>query len=65
MAVIVDCAIKMLNKEESDVSVLLAEKQLLKRRIEEVANNRDAGQAESISDIYIENDDFFYGRTKS
>ncbi len=63
--VIVDCAIKMLNKEESDVSVLLAEKQLLKRRIEEVANNRDASQPESIEDIYIENDDFFYGRTRS
>lgn len=63
--VIVDCAIKMLNKEESDVSVLLAEKQLLKRRIEEVSNNRDAANPESIQDIYIENDDFFYGRTRS
>ena len=63
--VIVDCAIKMLNKEESDVSVLLAEKQLLKRRIEEAANNRDAGEPESVQDIYIENDDFFYGRTRS
>jgi hypothetical protein len=63
--VIVDCAIKMLNKEESDVTVLLREKDLLKRRIEEVANNRDAGQPESIQDIYVENDDFFYGRTRS
>lgn len=63
--VIVDCAIKMLNKEESDVAVLLNEKALLKRRIEEVANNRDAGDPESIQDIYIENDDFFYGRTRS
>ena len=63
--VLVDCAIKMLNKEESDVSVLLAEKQLLKRRIEEVANNRDVENSESIQDIYIENDDYFYGRTRS
>lgn len=63
--VIVDCAIKMLNKEESDVSVLLNEKQLLKRRIEEVANNRDTENPESVQDIYIENDDFFYGRTRS
>lgn len=63
--VIVDCAIKMLNKEESDVTVLLREKDLLKRRIEEVANNRDASEPESIQDIYIENDDFFYGRTRS
>ena len=55
----------MLNKEESDVNVLLSEKQLLKRRIEEVANNRDVDQSESIEDIYIENDDFFYGRTRS
>jgi hypothetical protein len=63
--VIVDAAIKMLNKEESDVSVLMAQKQALKRRIEEAAQNRDAGDPESISDIYIENDDFFYGRTRS
>lgn len=63
--VIVDAAIKMLNKEESDVSVLMAQKQALKRRIEEVANNRDAGDPESIQDVYIENDDFFYGRTRS
>jgi hypothetical protein len=63
--VIVDCAIKMLSKEESDVSVLLAEKQLLKRRVEEVANNRDIGEPESIQDIYVENDDYFYGKTRS
>jgi hypothetical protein len=63
--VIVDAAIKMLNKEESDVSVLMAQKADLKRRIEESSKNRDAGEPESISDIYIENDDFFYGRTRS
>lgn len=63
--VIVDCAIKMLNKEESDVSVLSDEKLRLKRRIEEVANNRDAGAPESIEDIYVSNDDYFYGRTRS
>lgn len=63
--VIVDAAIKMLNKEESDVSVLMAQKADLKRRIEEASNNRDAGEPESIQDIYIENDDYFYGRTRS
>lgn len=63
--VIIDCAIKMLTKEESDVSVLLAEKQLMKRRIEEAAKNRDAGSPETVQDIYIENSDFFYGRTRS
>lgn len=62
--VIVDCAIKMLNKEESDVSVLLAEKQLLKRRIEEVANNRDAAEPESVQDIHAENNNYFYGRSE-
>jgi uncharacterized protein YdcH (DUF465 family) len=52
--VIVDAAIKMLQKEESDVTVLMAQKANLKRRIEEAAGNRDAGQGESISDIYNE-----------
>lgn len=63
--VLVDAAIKMLNKEESDVAVLMAQKGDLKRRIEEAAGNRDAGESQSISDIYIENDDYFYGRTRS
>lgn len=58
--IIVDAAIKMLQKEESDVSVLLAEKAALKRRIEEAGQNRDAGKPESIGDIYIEDDFFWY-----
>ena len=57
--VIVDAAIKMLQKEESDPSVLMAQKQALKRRIEEAAQNRDAGKPESVSDIYAE-DDFYW-----
>lgn len=52
--VIIDAAIKMLQKEESDVSTLMAQKVALKRRIEEAAQNRDAGKSESISDIYAE-----------
>lgn len=63
--VIVDCAIKMLTKEETDTSVLLREKDLLKRRIEEVSNNRDVGNPESIEDIHVSDDDFYYGRTRS
>jgi hypothetical protein len=63
--VITDVAIKMLNKEESDVTVLAAQKMALKRRIEEAAQNRDAENAEYVADIYIENDDYFYGRTRS
>lgn len=47
--VIVDAAIKALQKEESDVSVLMAQKMALKARIEESAMNRDAGRADTIS----------------
>lgn len=47
--VICDAAIKALQKEESDVSVLMAEKQMLKQRIEESSINRDAGQPDTIS----------------
>lgn len=47
--VIVDAAIKALQKEESDVSVLAAEKAMLRQRIEESAMNRDAGQPDTIS----------------
>lgn len=47
--VICDAAIKALQKEESDVSVLIAEKQMLKQRIEESASNRDAGAPDTIS----------------
>ena len=49
--VIVDAAIKAMQKEESDVSVLMAQKEALKRRIEAAAANRDAGEPESVSDI--------------
>lgn len=47
--VICDAAIKALQKEESDVTVLMLEKQMLKQRIEESAMNRDAGQPDTIS----------------
>lgn len=49
--VIVDAAIKALQKEESDVSVLMAQKMALIKRIEESSMNRDAGQPDTISDI--------------
>jgi len=48
--IIVDAAIKALQKEESDVSVLMAQKVALKQRIQEAASNRDAGQPDRISD---------------
>lgn len=48
--VIVDAAIKALNKEESDVQVLMADKEALRQRIMSSASNRDAGQPDTISD---------------
>lgn len=48
--VIVDAAIKALQKEESDVTELVREKMALSQRIEETAANRDAGQPDTISD---------------
>lgn len=48
--VIVDAAIKALQKEESDVRTLMIQKQALIKRIEAAAMNRDAGMADTISD---------------
>lgn len=61
--VIVDVAIKYLQKEESDVTLLMQQKADLKRRIEVMANNRDEGHGETISDIYAENNGFWYNRS--
>lgn len=47
--IITDAAIKALQKEESDVTVLAAQKMALIDRIEAAAENRDAGQPEIIS----------------
>jgi hypothetical protein len=58
--VVVDAAIKMLNKEESDVTVLLAQKEALRTRIKEMAQNRDANEPESVSDIYAEDSDYYW-----
>lgn len=49
--VIVDAAIKAMQKEESDVSVLMVRKEALLKRIEGAASNRDAGEPECVSDI--------------
>lgn len=48
--IIVDAAIKALQKEESDVSVLQSQKMALIKRIEAAGMNRDAGQADTVSD---------------
>ena len=62
--VIVDAAIKMMQKEESDVSVLLAQKVALEKRIRDRAKVRDASSPQSISDIYAEGDDFYWRNGK-
>lgn len=49
--VIVDAAIKALQKEESDVQELMLQKEALIKRIEESAANRDAGEPETISNV--------------
>ncbi len=49
--VVVDAAIKMLRKEESDTSLLLRQKAELKLRIEQMAPNRDAGEPQRVTDV--------------
>lgn len=49
--VITDVAIKILQKEESPVDVLMAQKMALKQRIEESAFNKDAGRPDTITDV--------------
>lgn len=56
--IIVDAAMKALNKEESDVSVLMADKAGLIARIEANAENRDAGSPPKVADVMY--NDFFW-----
>lgn len=60
--VIVDAAIKCMQKEESDVSVLMAQKAALTARITQMAQNRDAGSSESITDVYNDSLDAYLPR---
>lgn len=48
--VIIDAAIKCMQKEESDVTVLMNQKQAMIGRIEAAAENRDAGSPATVSD---------------
>ena len=48
--VVIDTAIKMKTKQEDDVSVLMARKQELLRRIEKVSQDRDAGMSHRVTD---------------
>jgi len=49
--VILDTAIKMVTKEESDPSALMAQKAEFKRDLEIIAASRDLGQTERVSDV--------------
>jgi hypothetical protein len=51
--VVVDVATKALQKEESDVSVFLAQKAALIQRIDAAAENRDAGSPATVADVYL------------
>lgn len=57
--VVVDAAIKMLQKEESDVSVLMAQKQALIKRINDMAENRDMGHSFKVQDVQLGHNDRF------
>lgn len=59
--VIVDAAIKCLQKEESDCSVLMAQKAALIKRITEAAENRDAGMPSTVADTDRSGDSDAYG----
>lgn len=48
--IVADVCIKMLGKEESDVSLYMVQKQALLKRIEEAAENRNIGEPETVSD---------------
>ena len=56
--IIIDAAIKAWQKQEWDVSVLMAQKQAILDRIQAAAQNRDAGAPDTISDIRSYNGSF-------
>lgn len=49
--IVIDAAIKALQKEESDCSVLLAQKAAIIARLEAEAENRDAGSPQRVADV--------------
>ena len=59
--IIIDAAIKCLQKEESDVSVLMAEKGAILNRIKSMAPRRDAGAPRKIADTTTSYMGFGYG----
>jgi hypothetical protein len=59
--IVIDAAIKALQKEESDISPLLLAKQAMTDRIESAAENRDAGEPEVISSTRRWSDTWGFG----
>jgi hypothetical protein len=55
---IVDCCIKIFNKQNIDPSGFMAEKEALKLRIVSAAKNRDSGGVKSVSDTRYQSDCF-------
>lgn len=49
--IVIDAAIKMLQKEDSDCSLLVVQKQKIESRIENMKENRDAGQSFRVTDV--------------
>lgn len=48
---VLTAAIDILNKEESDTSVLMTERAMIEARIRKLAGNQDAGRASRITDV--------------
>lgn len=59
--IIIDAAIKCMQKEESDVSILALQKAAIIQRIENASENRDAGFPKTISDTSFSQYDWPYG----
>lgn len=59
--VIIDAAIKCMQKEESDISVLAAQKVAMVHRINASASNRDAGMPSTVADVRDANSFAPYG----
>lgn len=59
--VILGATIKAMLKEESDVTVLIAQKEQQRKRITDKADTRDAANPETVTDIYAANYDYFRG----
>jgi hypothetical protein len=57
--IVVDVAIKMLAKEESNTAHLVAEKKALKQRLAAAAGDRDADQPEYVSDVNRQPDGYW------